>query len=353
VHPPEAGHVTGEQPGLSWERDVTTTPHPALREIRVRVWTEPSRRDACELVEVVRVPGAVTAASRSSPPSWRSASSAGWWSASPNTSAVDQHVTRNALAALQADALARSAAAAATTVLAERDPTDVDWAGAPWSRGSGRQRLGAGWVEAAVEDEARRLPINLAEFADARAPLFALLGLGDELEQAVEDWIDADDVAHPLGAERDYYLALPAPHTPRNAPLATVGELGLVRGFSPDLVARLRPFVTVTAEPAVNPNTAPREVLTALLGDAASADRFIAARARAAIDLDRDLESLLPGVDDDRRAALRALLTARGARYTVHVVAAVGDVQRAWDAIIAAPPGLEPDLEAWRPTPPG
>ncbi|TMA66577.1 MAG: prepilin-type N-terminal cleavage/methylation domain-containing protein [Deltaproteobacteria bacterium] len=55
VRPPEPGHVEGERPGaLRYARDTTPTPHPGLREVRVRVsWEE---GQACELVEMVRVP---------------------------------------------------------------------------------------------------------------------------------------------------------------------------------------------------------------------------------------------------------------------------------------------------------
>lgn len=49
--PPEPGHTSGTRDGLHFARDVQRTPHPALREVRVRV-------GACELVEVIRVPAA-------------------------------------------------------------------------------------------------------------------------------------------------------------------------------------------------------------------------------------------------------------------------------------------------------
>jgi type II secretion system protein I len=42
--------------GLRFERDVLATPHPALREVRVRVYCEAVGGPAVELVEVVRVP---------------------------------------------------------------------------------------------------------------------------------------------------------------------------------------------------------------------------------------------------------------------------------------------------------
>ena len=267
-----------------------------------------------------------------------------------HTSAVDQHLARNALAAVQADALARSGVAAAAVFLTERDPDAVDWPRAPWAQGSGRQPLGAGWVEVTVEDEARRLPLGVPELADAVPRLFRLLGLDDPaLADALLDWTDPDDNSRPLGAERAYYLGLIPPYAPRNAPLASVGELALVRGFTAPIVARLRPYVTIASEARVNPNTASREVLLAVVEDATIAERLLSARAEAAIDPEKDLATVLPGATPEARDALRARLTARGNYYTVRALAGVADLQRAAEATVFAPAGTSAELIAWRP----
>src|SRR5437763_1240114 len=131
-----------------------------------------------------------------------------------------------------------------------------------------RQPLGAGWVEVTVEDEARRLSLGTPDLADALPRLLRLLGLDDPaLLDALLDWTDADDAPRPLGAERAYYLGLAPPYAPRNGPLASVGELALVRGFTRPAVERLRPHVTVAAEARVNPNPASREALLAVPED--------------------------------------------------------------------------------------
>jgi hypothetical protein len=52
----------------------------------------------------------------------------------------------------------------------------------------------------------------------------------DSLVDALLDWIDADDVVRPRGAERAWYLASHRP-TPRNGPLVAFEELRRVRGF--------------------------------------------------------------------------------------------------------------------------
>ena len=51
-----------------------------------------------------------------------------------------------------------------------------------------------------------------------------------ELFDALLDWRDTDDLARPTGAEREWYLANRR-HAPRNAPFASIAELGRVRGF--------------------------------------------------------------------------------------------------------------------------
>lgn len=56
--PPEPGHTAGVEPGgLRFERDVLRTPHPALREVRVRVHPDDGG-GPCALVEVIHVPPA-------------------------------------------------------------------------------------------------------------------------------------------------------------------------------------------------------------------------------------------------------------------------------------------------------
>ena len=58
VQPPEPGRSDGVRPGgLRFEREVRRTLHPALREVRVRVYPE-AGGTACELVEMIRVPPA-------------------------------------------------------------------------------------------------------------------------------------------------------------------------------------------------------------------------------------------------------------------------------------------------------
>jgi general secretion pathway protein K len=259
------------------------------------------------------------------------------------TTVLDERLAEKSLAALQADALARSGVAVAAVVLAETGAGAPDTLGAPWAVDVGRQPLGPGWVEVQVEDEARRLDLNAPELADAVPRLLALLGLDPGLADALADWTDADDVPRPRGAERDWYLAQTPPLVPRNAPFASVGELALVRGIDTAALTRLRPFVTVAGEHAVNPNTASREVLLAVVQDAATVDRLLAGRGRGPLAAE-EIAALLP----DAPSAVRLALTSRGQHYTVRAAGGVGAVRRTVEATLAAPGGVEPEIVAWR-----
>src|SRR5207245_9005336 len=94
------------------------------------------------------------------------------------TSALDARLGEKSLAALQAQALARSGVAAAAVVLAETGAAGgPDTLHAPWAVDVGRQPLGPGWVEVHVEDEARRLDLAAPALAHAVPPRPAHLAL--------------------------------------------------------------------------------------------------------------------------------------------------------------------------------
>lgn len=103
-------------------------------------------------------------------------------------------------------------------------------------------------------------------------PVFSRLleGLGikgrEGLEDSLADWIDGDDQPRAYGAEGpEHYLRLKAPYEARNEYPGSIGELLLIKGFSPQVLAMLKPVVSpYNTDGLVNVNTAPREVLLAL-----------------------------------------------------------------------------------------
>jgi general secretion pathway protein K len=126
--------------------------------------------------------------------------------------------------------------------------------------------------------------VNVAQLAHLQR-LLAILGLPDALAYTLADWIDADSEPQPQGgAEDEYYLALDPPYLTANRPLIDVAELALVSGYDVNVRTRLQPYVSaLPAFTAVNVNTAPPEVLAAVIDGLAlsSAQALVAQRDRA------------------------------------------------------------------------
>ena len=125
-------------------------------------------------------------------------------------------------------------------------------------------------LEIRVWDESGRVDLNRAD-EELLTELFISRGV-DEMEAmglsaAIADWRDPDELARPLGAELDDYLAAGLPYGPANEPFSTVDELQQVIGMSWDLYREVEDLFTVHGTSAqINPAFAPAEVL-ALLPD--------------------------------------------------------------------------------------
>jgi general secretion pathway protein K len=88
----------------------------------------------------------------------------------------------------------------------------------------------------------------------------------DRLSQAIEDWRDPDDYALPRGAERDAYLQMHALVLPRNASFTSVSELRNVLGMTPEIYARIVPYLSVCTSGHIDLDAAARPVLYAMPG---------------------------------------------------------------------------------------
>lgn len=99
-----------------------------------------------------------------------------------------------------------------------------------------------GGMRYGLENESARLNLNTILFADqseegaSRKLLMALPGMTESIADAILDWLDSDNDARQLGAERDYYGSLSHPYGPRNGPLGSIEELLLVRDVTPALL---------------------------------------------------------------------------------------------------------------------
>ncbi len=132
--------------------------------------------------------------------------------------------------------------------------------------------------------------------------LLAHLKLPETLAATLVDWMDADEEPqNPDSAESAYYAARPTPYRAANRPLVHLNELLRVRGFDRHVLDVLRPFVTpLPGRTPVNVNTAPPEVLAALVQGLSLNDAYavVAKRERAYYrNLQDFLQALPPGLN--------------------------------------------------------
>lgn len=148
----------------------------------------------------------------------------------------------------------------------------VDHLGEPWAIPLPATPVEGGSVEGRIDDAQARLNLNAIAGDDTAsavarerlASLFARREVDASLVDALADWIDEDGVARERGGEDDAYSRERT--VAANAPLTRSAELAAVRGFSAAAFARLSPYVVaLPSDAGVNVNTAPAEVLAALL----------------------------------------------------------------------------------------
>ena len=184
---------------------------------------------------------------------------------------------------------------------------DKTWCGSArnLARGSGvygyADELQTGTVQVDIVPEVSRRNVNRLS-PDDWDHVLHVAGIPeefwDELKDCFFDWVDPDIQVRPKGAEEDYYGSLDPPYLPKNAPLYTVDELLLIKGFTPAFlygapppepgsdtnaaaISGIADLLTTFGDGRVNVNAASRRVLMTLPGvDENTADQIVAERER-------------------------------------------------------------------------
>lgn len=209
----------------------------------------------------------------------------------------------------------------------------------------------AGSLEITISEESSKININgLVQQNQDDDPftLAALKRLGTRLKLtadvwgAVADWIDSNDIPHAGGAESSYYRALKPPYSARNGKLMTLTELSLVKGFTPEILGKLSPYLTIYSDsllPRVNINTAPKEVLAALDKgiDDRMAERIMAERSLQPFKSVGEL-SRVPGLQTIA-TGLGGWITVQGNIFRITSVAKVKESGRTVEAVVRMPGG--------------
>lgn len=175
----------------------------------------------------------------------------------------------------QAEVVRAGAQEWAITILAKdvKDSKQSDNLTEDWAKQLPPLAVEGGQVTGQITDAQGRFNLNNLVRNGAPSPadigtfqqLLQSLAMDPNITDAVIDWIDADGNARAAGAEDIDYLQMKIPYRAANQPMQSVEELRLVRGFTPEMVDKLRPWVTALPQSTViNVNTAEKQVLSAL-----------------------------------------------------------------------------------------
>lgn len=211
---------------------------------------------------------------------------------------LDVRAAANFRDAAAASLLAEGAADAARAVLVapQSNLGGYDFAEeAPWGAPIAGYPVAGGTISVAIVDEGGKLDLNnlINQDGEANDPWIAIYRrlLGklldpdqvdiEALVDSLVDWLDTNPSERPRGAESPYYERLDPPYACADRPLKTLDELGLVQGYTPEIIERLRPHVTALSHGSrsgltrdgnplggkININTASPELLVALDDD--------------------------------------------------------------------------------------
>lgn len=170
--------------------------------------------------------------------------------------------------------------------------------------------------------------------------LLAQLGLPSSLVNPLIDWLDADGTTLPGGAEDLDYLNHDPPYRAANRPLMSIDELRLIKGYTPEIIAKLSPLVVVLPASAgrrpINVNTADATTLAALTGsDSTQAEQIVKARENGSFENTAQFQALFPGNQE-----LKAnTFDVKSSYFIVSVQTRIGRIQRRTEALIERPTG--------------
>lgn len=217
-----------------------------------------------------------------------------------------------------------------------------------------------GTVTITIEEESGKVDLNSATSQTGSPDQFSqntllrlldTLKLSRDLYEPLADWADTDDIPRPNGAEGNYYRTLKPPRLSQDNKLSTFEELAMVKGFTPEVLSKLRPCVTVYGAangvaPQININTAPKEVLASLHDDMKRGewvDKILEYRKTKVI---KNLAEVFGS--DPLSQALAMKVSCKGSIYRIHAEGKVGESVSIAEAVVTDVDGMTPRVLYWR-----
>ena len=254
----------------------------------------------------------------------------------------------------QADGIGRGAISLAGVLLMhDAKETQIDDLTELWNKPLPPLPVEGGFVTIRLMDAQGRFNLNNVVTGDAPNTdeiavfqrLLTNLDLDPNLSDTLVDWIDANPNVQGSGAEDLDYINLTTPYRAANAPLQSVDELKNVKGFTADIVDKLRPFVVALPERStINVNTAEPEVLAALTGIPASAMKTVV-----------DARNTTPFTEtkqfDDQVRAPQPIRAGRAVKtryFVVTVETSVGRIVRRTEALLDRETVGKPPIVRWQ-----
>lgn len=256
---------------------------------------------------------------------------------------------------IQALRMARSGVEAAIGVL-KADDGGYDAMQDIWAMDLPAIGAGEGMLQVKIQDEESKIAVNRLvasngvdvnkDVADRLRALIEQLGGKPEIVDALIDWIDIDDeVSGTAGAEEDEYRG--RGYNIKNGPLDSIDELFLIKGFDKELLQdrKLLSFLTVApvTDDKININTAPAEVLRAVLGTKTASlstplsdgdiEDVVRYREEHEFKNVKDMEQVIK-VTTTQMGSIMPLIKVNSSFFTVHSAYALGKISKSVDALL-------------------
>lgn len=169
-------------------------------------------------------------------------------------------------------------------------------------------------------------------------------GLSTELVAPLIDWLDSDSNTQPSGGAEDLeYVNAKTPYRAgNNMELKSVDELLLIKGYTREVVEKLRPYVIALPASAgarpINVNTAEPVVLAALTGlSLPQAEQIADARTSAPFKDQAAFKQHPLLVNNQQLGSAAATYDVKSGYFIVSVATLVGRIQRITEALIERP----------------